>query len=241
MNVADNLVPFPLYHGTSSHYLSSFEPGCAPAAWLHKDDALRLLKDAWDALSLRRHQVPSDVRDNLEWNVDYDEMPWKATQLIEQNSGLSNWQHGELYLTPSLKMAVYYGCRGARNGGELLTYCKKTIDALAKVDYDRAKEVSAATESLEGLLQGTERPPVLVEFNEVRVDELSTEVAGRDVRQQLSLLTDESSRRFIGQQTNFRLAKGCGIVTRVSKVHVADVDGQQVVDPHKLIAIASES
>ena len=239
MNVADNIVPFPLYHGTSSHYLFVFSPGCPPAAWPHKYDALRLLKEARDELSLRRHQMPNDVSDSLGWDVANDEMPFVVTNIIEQNSGFSNWQHGDLYLTPSIEMAVFYGCAGARHGGELLTRCKKAIDALVKVDYDKAKEIIDTAGSLRELLQGTERPPILVEFNDVRVDELSTEIAGRDVRQQLSLLTDEMSRRAFRQRTNFRLAKGCGIVTRVSEVHVPDVDRYEVLGAYELTEISS--
>ena len=94
-------------------------------------------------------------------------------------------------------------------------------------------------ESLTELLQGTERPPLLVEFNEVRVDELSTEVAGQDVRRQLSLLTSELARETLGQQINFRLAKGCGIVTRVFEVRVADVDRYEFGDPYDLTEISS--
>ena len=242
MNVADDVVPFPLYHGTSSHYLSAFKPGCLPAEWPHKDDALRLLKDAWDASSLRRHLVPDDVRESLGWDVRYDKMPLLAKNIIEQSSRYTNWQHGELYLTASVPMAVSYGCHGARHGGELLTQCKVAIDVLSTVDLDRAKELRATAESLKELLQGTERPPLLVEFNEVRFDELSTEVAGQDVRQRLSLLTDETDeliRKVFGQQTNFRLAKGCGIVARVSEVRVADIDLHEVLDPYELIEIST--
>ena len=241
MNFADDVVPFPLYHGTSGHYLSAFKPGCPPADWPHKDAALRLLRDAWDVLSLRRHQVPNDVSESLEWNVRYDEVPYMAKSIVEQSSRGANWQHGELYLSPSAAASVKYGCSGARYGGELLTYCKKSIDALETVDYDLAKELSAAAKGLNEFLQGTEHPPILVEFNEVRVDELSTEIAGEDVRERLRLLTDATDKsvlRFLGQQTNFRLAKGCGIVSRVHEIHVSDVDYYRVLDPYELTEIS---
>ena len=231
MNVADDIVPFPLYHGTSRHYLSAFKPGRPPADWPHKDDALRLLRDAWNALSPRRRQVPNDVR--------YDEILPTAKNIMEQSSRFTNWQHGELYLTPSVRRAVSYGCAGARYGGELLTHCKTAIDVLAAVDQDKAKELSAMAESLKGLLQGTERPPLLIKFNDVRINELSTEVAGQDVRQRLSLLTNELIRENLGQQTNFRLAKGCGVVTRVFEVHVADVDLYEFGGAYELTEFSS--
>ena len=239
MYVADDVIPFPLYHGTSGHYLSAFKPGRPPAAWPHKNDALRLLEDAWNTLSSRRHEVPNDIREYLRWDIRYEDMPWVVAQIIEQNSGHSNFQHGELYLSINMGTALSYGCAGARYGGELLTYCKTAIDVMATIDPDRSKELVAATESLEEFFRGTECPPLLVEFDEVRVGELSTEVAGQDVRHRLSLMTNELSRKVVGQQTNFRLAKGCGIVSRVFEVNVVDVDCYCFGDPFELTEISS--
>ena len=147
MNASQNLLPFPLFHGTSSHYLSAFQPGYTPTLWPHKDVALRLLTDAWDELSLIRHEIPADVGKDLFGDVTHEEIPWMVKNVIEQAGGYSNWQHGELYLTPSKRSAVRYAFRGARYGGELLTFCKTTIDALARID-DRKRRSLRAREAL---------------------------------------------------------------------------------------------
>lgn len=240
-----DLVGFPLFHGTSSHYLAAFKPGKAPALWPHKEVALRLLTDAWDVLSVRRHEVPVSVRENLFWNVTYDEMPWMVRNVIEQASRHSNWQHGDLYVTPSKLTAVNYACGGARHGGELLTFCKRAIEALVILDPKAADELMQGAESLGSLLRGTEHPPILVEFDSIRVDDLSTEATNEDVRSELASLqhmeevlgSRERALETLGQQTNFRLASGCGIVKRIFEVHVEDADQHQPLDPFNLMEI----
>ena len=234
MNASQNLLPFPLFHGTSSHYLSAFQPGYTPAPWTHKDVALRLLTDAWDALSLIRHEIPADVGKDLFGGVSHEGIPWMVKNVIEQASGYSNWQHGELYLTPSKGSAVRYACEGARYGGELLTFCKTTIDALARLDDRKAKELTQTAGSLTEFLRGTDRPPIIVQFDDLRVDDLSPESSARDVRKQIAFLTEgpmrevfgsaECALETLGQQTNFRLANGRGIVKRVFEVRVENID-----------------
>ena len=98
------------------------------------------------------------------------------------------------------------------------------------------------SESLDEFLKGTEQPPILVQFDAIRIEELSAEAVDKDVRSELSLLTgmkdilgsEEKVLETVGQQTNFRLAKGCGIVAWVLEVHVEDVDHHQPVDPFDL-------
>ena len=234
MNNSGELVPTPLYHGTSSHFLSAFKPGATPAMWPHKRAALRLLEDVWTDLSQLRDQVPCDLREKLAWGIAYEEIPFYVRNVIDQVSGHSNWQHGELYLTPSKLKAVEYACRGAKHGGELVTMCRNALNALTGVDQQKAERLTGCAESLPRLLRGTDLPPILVEFDDIRIADLSTEVQEDDVSEALSLLTDkklretfgsdERVREIVGQQTNFRLANGCGVVGRVFEVHVEDQD-----------------
>lgn len=234
MNATRNLVPFPLFHGTSSHYLSTFKPGYTPTPWPYKDVALKLLTDAWDVLFLRRHEIPDDIRENLFSGVAHEEIPLLVKNVVEQTSSRSNWQHGELYLTPSKRTAVSYACGGARYGGELLTFCKTAIDALARFDDKIANELIQNAESLAEFLRGTERPPVIVQFDDLRIVDLSTESSAGDVREGIASLTEGPMREVLGseervleimgQQTNFRLASGCGVVKRVFEVQVENID-----------------
>ena len=235
MNSATKLVPFPLFHGSSNHYLSSFKLGSTPVAWSHKDTALRLLREVWDDLDRLRDQVATDAQEKLHWDITHERVPWFVQRVVDQSSSFSsNWQHGELYLTPSKRTAVSYACGGSRYGGELLRMCRDAIDVLAEVDYQRADELVRSSGSLERLIRGTELPPILVEFGNIKPGDLSTETQDRDVCDALSVLTDaklqealgsaEAVRELHGPGVNFRLSDGCGTVMRVYEVHVADID-----------------
>ena len=244
VDTTENLVPFSLYHGTSSHYFSAFRPGTTPVPWPHKDVALRLLADAWTVLSTRRYEVPQNVRENIGWDVAFEDTPWFVKNVIEQASSYSNWQHGELYLTPSMRIAVSYACAGARFGGELLTFCNTAIDILANLDPQKAKELLLGAQSLAPLLGGSEQAPILVRFDKIRVDDLGTESTARDVREELASLTDGKMREVLGseekvletlgQQTNFRLANGCGIVSQIFEVQVENIDQHSPLSSFRL-------
>ena len=85
----------------------------------------------------------------------------------------------------------------------------------------------------------------MVQFDAIRIEELSAEAVDKEVRSELSSLTgmkdivgsEEKVLETVGQQTNFRLANGCGVVARVFEVHVEDVDHYQPVDPFDLTEI----
>ena len=57
--------------------------------------------------------------------------------MLAQQSGNANWQHGELYVTPSMQSAVRYAGGNAARGGELLQTCSDALKELAKVDPSR--------------------------------------------------------------------------------------------------------
>ena len=101
-------VPFPLFHGTSSHYLELFRPGTVPGDWPYGDAAISLLGETWAALR--------------EFGREPD---WWVERTLNQVSGPANWQHGELYLTPSRLSAARYAVGRAIDGGELLTMCPR--------------------------------------------------------------------------------------------------------------------
>ena len=205
MNNGREVVPFPLFHGTSSHHLGFFKPDSTPEAWPHKTIALGLLRDAWAALEALGHERATDM-----------------TPVLNQVSGDFNWQHGELYLTPSKLSAVRYARRGARYGGELLTFCKEAVDILGAMNPARVSQLLRSAGPIAGFLQGNGWPPILVQFDDIPVDALSSEAQGRDVSESISLLVNEDMREVLGQQTNFRLATGFGVVTHVFEVEIED-------------------
>lgn len=200
MDGDSQIISFPLFHGTSSYYRTGFKPGTTPAVWPHKGVALGLLRGAWDALR------------------EFGREPeWYEENILNQVSGYSNWQHGELYVTPSKWSAVRYARNGAVYGGELLTACRSAIDELIELDPERAERLMRNAEGVSKLLKGS-GSPILVEFVDVRVCHLLPERESDDVLTALSRLDDERKRETIGQQTNFRLISGCGTVHRVIKL-----------------------
>ena len=198
------MVPFSLFHGTSSHYVADFRLGEPPMGWPHKDVAIALLRDACDAL-----RALGSAPD------------WYIERILDQKSGYSNWQHGDLYVTPSRQSAVRYAASNAAFGGEFLTFCKEALDHLAELDPHRAKLLLHDAEPVVGLLNG-DGEPILVEFAEVSEDDLGPERPDDDVLQQLASLTDLSDemREVVGQQTNFRLRNG--VVARVFDLKIED-------------------
>lgn len=206
MDSNSQIISFPLYHGTSSHYLAGFKLGATPTVWPHKGVVLGLLRDAWAALR--------EFGREPEWYVEH---------ILDQGSGYSNWQHGELYVTPSKLSAVRYAGGGAAYGGELLTLCRRTIDELVELDREKADRLMRNAEGVARFLKGSGFP-ILVEFIDVRVCDLMTERESDDVLTALSHLDSELMLETLGQQTNFRLISGNGTVSRVFELEISDVN-----------------
>lgn len=200
-------VPFPLYHGSSTHYLERFRPGQPPSNWPYTVHALELYRRVWTELKLLGH-VP-------DW--------WRERTLV-QGSGHANWQHGQLYVTPSKISAVGFAGGGAAHGGELLQCCRDALDLLSGRDPGRAAELLHGAQDIRHFLEHTGLP-ILVEFGKVPVSGLSCERPSDDVGAQLAELADfdDKMRELMGQQKNFRLAPGCGVVAGVFELSIEDV------------------
>ena len=209
MSATDCYVSFPLYHGTSSHYISMFKCGTSPSGWPHTEIALKLLRRTWDELS-KYGQSP-------EWYID---------RILEQSSGNSNWQHGQLYVTPSIKSATRYACSGARSGGELLTLCSEALNKLAKYDLRLTKCLIEGAGSVQPFLRNDGLPPLIIELDSVRVTDLLPERESDDPLVMLATLKslEPEMRGILGQQYNFRLANGAGSVAHVFEVKLQDGD-----------------
>jgi hypothetical protein len=205
--ITPGIVPFPLYHGSSSHYLDAFRRGAAPAGWPHKDSAITLFRNVWNALRLLGVEPDGYIQ-----------------YMLDQVGGHSNWQHGDLYVTPSRHSAVRYAGANASYGGELLTECKNALDLLAKSDPRRMTSLLSDTELIADFLNGN-GTPILIEITNVCVDDLMPESANDgSVTETLSELAklDDRRRDAIGQQMNFRLKRCCGVVRRVFSLKIDD-------------------
>ena len=205
MLIDSEFVPFPLYHGTSSHFLTCFKLGAATGESPHKQVALNLFRCVWSAL--RQHREPE----------------WWEKKFLDQESGFANWQHGQLYVTPSKRAAARYAGSNAAHGGELLTECKKAIDELAEHDQGEAERLVNRFSKIAGFLN--ERGlPILVEFTNVKKCDLSPENSSRGVSLDKLASMDALMRELVGQQSNFRLAPGRGTVGRVFELSFEDPD-----------------
>ena len=200
-------VPFPLYHGTSSHHLKHFRPGQPPSNWPYALHALELYRQVWTELKLLGH-APD----------------WWRERILVQDSGPANWHHGQLYVTPSKNSAVGHAGGGAAHGGELLQCCRDALDLLSGRDPGRAAELLRGAEDIGHFLEQTGQP-ILVEFRSVPVSGLSCERPSDDMGAQLAELADfdDKMRELMGQQSNFRLEPGCGVVAGVFELSIEDV------------------
>ena len=212
LNSETALVSFPLYHGTSSHYLSMFRPGSFPSKWPHQQDAINLIRQAWAELR------------NLGQEPD-----WFIDNMLNQVSGSSNWQHGQLYLTPSVRTAVVYARDGARKGGELLRSCAEALATLAQLDDVKAEQLLRDAGSVESILRSDGWPPLLVQFDHVRVGDLLPENLDSDVEDLLAWIVSQEGvmRDMAERQSNFRFVEGCGRIDRVFVVKIED-DGNHM-------------
>ena len=203
-------VPFPLFHGTSSHFLSAFKPGMKPPTWPHKDSALNLLRDTWAELRA------------------LGQKPWFYTEdILSQVSGASNWQHGdELYLTASKRRAAKHACGSGLYGGELLKECRDAIEILTPLDQQKVEHLLQTYNSIAGFLQNPSSP-LVVQFDVVRTSALSTERIQDDVLGSILAVENAENdhiRDVCEQSANFRLANGHAIVSRVFNVKYVDDD-----------------
>ena len=184
----------------------NFRPGETLSDCPHKGDALELYRRVCTELKRLGH-APD----------------WWQEKILAQDSDRANWQHGQLYVTPSKASAVRYASGGAAHGGELLQSCRTALDEIAKLDPSRTTELLCGAGRIGGFLEETGRP-ILIEFRKVQVSGLSPERPTDSVSAQLAALTDmdERMRELMGQQTNFRLAPGCGIIGRVFELSIDD-------------------
>lgn len=198
-------VPFPLYHGSSTHYVHGFRRGGPPAHWPYKKDAIDLLTRIWTRLGT------------------YIEPEFWVQNMLNQRTGSANWQHGVLYVTPSERTAVNYAVGGATYGGEILTQCREGLDRLLEVDEAAARDVIDHTcLALQRFVGGGGRP-ILVKLVDVCVARLQSETC-QDRDQQVARLTplSDRDRELRGQQDNFRLLPGSGVVSDVHLLEIAN-------------------
>ena len=115
----DATVPIPLYHGTSTLFLPSimeFGLGAVnPIAELRVLDFARAIYPM--------------VREHIAPDRSWASKALSFRKMVEQQSSVMNWQHGDVYLSPSRHTAIRYAVN-KRVGSELLSYALDLLQEL---------------------------------------------------------------------------------------------------------------
>jgi hypothetical protein len=201
------MLPVPLYHGTSTLFLD----GIARSGLGGENPISRL--GVFEFASAIHPLVQEHFAADREW-------AGKARSfglMVEQRSGVLNFQHGDAYLSPVMSTAVRYAVN-KRYGSEILTYALDFLDELIRrkvpgiVDdlYKRFPQVF-------GLLD-ISCAPMLIEVRDVSTSDLVDEFGGdamHNVQAVRDSLSHQGSANIDLQQTNFRLSRAVPIA-RVS-------------------------
>lgn len=196
----DNL-PVPLYHGTSSLFLSRIiEQGLGGDNPISKWRVLECAKRLWPL-------IQKNFANEDDWMLQVQSFGW----MCEQRSSNFNFQHGQTYLSPAEATAIRYAT-DKRYGSELLTY---TLEFLAELirrsALERSREFTEEFSQITSLL-GRSFAPILIEVANVPAGSLLDE-GGNSPSRNIELMKDTLAThdpqiaQLLLQQTNFRLAE----------------------------------
>lgn len=198
------MLAFPFHHGGSSHYRHLLEIGAPIRPWPHKDAALELLGAVGRELRARDHQ--------LEF---YQE------NMLRQETGHSNWQHGETYVVAGREKALAYALSNAEHGGELLNECAILLRELAQLDPVAASSLPERFPELVPMLEGGGRP-LIVTIKGVRVEDLQLEAereyGAAGLVEKIVNDSDNPIAMTVWGQIGFRLRPRAGVVAAVEEV-----------------------
>ncbi|MGU3559794.1 hypothetical protein [Methylobacterium radiotolerans] len=200
------MLAFPFHHGGSSHYRHLLEIGAPIRPWPHKDAALELMGTVVRELRARGHQ-PEFYQENM----------------LRQDTGHSNWQHGETYVVAGRQKALAYALSNAEHGGELLNECAILLRKLAQFDAVAASSIPERFPELVPMLDGGGRP-LVVTIEGVAVEDLQLEAerehgAAGMIEKIVNGLNDPIAMTVWGQ-IGFRLRPGAGVVVAVEELQV---------------------
>jgi hypothetical protein len=115
----DATVSIPLYHGTSTLFLPSIMEFGLGA--VNPIAALRVLDFA--------RAIYPTVREHIAPDRSWANKANSFRKMVEQQSSVLNWQHGDVYLSPSRHTAIRYAVN-KRVGSELLSYALDLLQEL---------------------------------------------------------------------------------------------------------------
>lgn len=187
---------FPLYHGTSSAFLSSIKShglgARNPVATSLGVECLSRLLSIADSL----------LKTDNDWLFERAGIQAMCDQRVTR--GNFNYRHGSTYLSPSRDTAVRYALSNS-HGSELLSHCVSLIERLRAIDASATLSVSNEFPSVYALTN-LKPFPVLIEIEEAQIQSLRTEQGG-DAREQIARIENAPIplRSALLQQSNFEL------------------------------------
>lgn len=198
--MTDNLLPLPLYHGTSTLFLSSIiEYGLGGRDVISELQIIDLARAIHPI-------VDAQLANNENWMIKLASFG----NMVRQTSAGMNFQHGQTYASASHYTALRYSL-SARRGSELIT---ETLDFLDEVERAESAEVLVDLGnrfSRAFALRNINPTSILIKISGVSTTELLDEFGGSPDRQlqriehcMESISHDESP---LLQQINFRLAR----------------------------------
>jgi len=198
---AEDKLTVDLFHGTSTLFLDSIvQNGLG---------ALNPITE-WKLLELSK-EVYNLSDQYLKETKLFQVSSFSFKNMTEQsNGGAFNFQHGDTYLSPSLKTAVHYAIH-KEYGSELLTYTIKLLKELLNKDIPYVKQdLFSKYSKIFGLIE-SKPSPLLIQVKNVKASSLLNE-HGKDPShnlEQMQEMINESKEFFelMMQQTNFRLTR----------------------------------
>lgn len=196
------LFPHPLYHGTSSHWVSEFPSEGILRAWQHTTTTLSLYRETQQILRAKGFEL-----------VGYE--LW----VFEQTLDIGHWEHGALCVTPSKSKADDYARSNAEYGGELLTITATALERLSTADPEAAASLLSRFPTLRPMLAGSGRP-LVVELSGIDTLGLTPIGPGGSMEQRLAELDSDKNvgkEMFdvLHQMTNFAVAVGSPFRARI--------------------------
>lgn len=224
----NEVLSFPLYHGTSSLFVKSIQQhGLGARNPITELDAIACLQH------LNELACEHEVKDAV-W---LENRPF-VEQMVAQgvSDGGMNFKHETTYLAASIETAVRYACSNDF-GSELISMCVRIYDCLKRSDQVNLELVEARFQMLLSLTHKS-FSPVLITIEGMMLKELVTEFG--ELPDQSALLAAsaiESGASSELQLYNFRLLPSviCHHF-RASRIHTLHKDARATAD-YRLIPI----
>ena len=156
-----------LYHGTNSIFLDSIK--------LHGLGGLNIVKET-NAISLLRELddlAESEIQEKY-MGVSSGSLRMSVICMCGQQPGTQiNWQHGNVYLTPSIKRAMRYAVKN-KLGSELFSHIKHLSKLLTHNNISASERILDSYPEAKKIISESGRP-IVIEIGGLNTDDLSDE------------------------------------------------------------------